>query len=313
MKKNKKRTMVGLVIFGLLSLLLAAKELADGILWEFAAHILCAIFFFGLALLNKHPKVIQSRQRENLKKMYLLAYMPFSVQGYECGELKKEYLPNNPERPQDDAMFAAVYEKRKTDWYAGAKLAGQEIYLNLTEWFKDAENRVHAESLLAAIGALGGAECLNGTLEAARAADLGKGADLVFVDTVGGEKFVVGDLLSANFFSFYDTAADDSNAHDALIPLIREVTSKFGDENYWDTPFYEYVKKTPREITEVFGKDKFSYTFKVYCLFPYERLFAYGIAAQKAVAAATAIMPKERALQIIAEYGWRTKSYLSDK
>lgn len=60
--------------------------------------------------------------------------------------------------PQQAALLRAIEERRKTDPLVGAKIAAQEVFQRLLKGLAD-DRGVHAETLLAALGALAGYSC----------------------------------------------------------------------------------------------------------------------------------------------------------
>ena len=135
--------------------------------------------------------------------------------------------------------------------------------------------------------------------------------DIMIVETESGESYVMGDRIGNTFLSFYYTAADDNNISiDNLINLSGKISVQIGTDDYWKTLFAEYVPESPEELLKLFD-DKFEQSLRRYCFSPQERLIAFAVAAQKVVKQAEVIMEKERALDIIADYGWRTAHFLS--
>lgn len=254
-------------------------------------------------------------QKEKLIQAYNRVYSPN----------QDATVPNLPELSEADPKFLAflnvMNNKRKDDPFIGSRYAAEDIYLNLIKMLKD-ENGVHAETLLAVLGALGGQECLNGVMTAISesisddTADKSKtkGAaalfDIIIVGNKVGENFVLGDRIGNTFLSFYYTAANDRSINiDNLYVLAKKVSSQIGSDDFWKTSFEKYISKSPKDLVKLF-EGKFEQLLKCYCYSPQERMIAFAIAAQKAVKQAEAIMDKQRALDIIADYGWRTSHYL---
>ncbi|MDE5946939.1 MAG: hypothetical protein K2G63_06535, partial [Oscillospiraceae bacterium] len=254
---------------------------------------------------------------EQLLTAFTVKYSPYLLKDYSFPERKPEDIPVDEKHPELCSLVRNVDLKRKEDPFIGAKLAGQEIYLNLTNWLKN-EKGVHAETLLAVLGSVGGHECVKGimntlnsivndnspdkNMEKAVAGLLG----ILIVETTNRERYIMGDRIGNAFSSFYETAASENGiALDKLTTLASEVASKIGTENYWITSFGEFVKENPRELADLFD-GKFERTFNIYCCFPYERMLGFAVATQKAVKQAESVISKETALSILAEFGWRT-------
>ena len=253
--------------------------------------------------------------KEQLLKAYNKAYSP------DVNAITDEKLSELSEAdPQLLAFLKELNKKREEDPFIGSKIAGEEIYLNLIEMLKN-EKGVHAETLLAVLGTLGGQECLNGVMTALSlcisddSVDKNKTKsvagllDIFIAETKSGETFVLGDRIGNTFLSFYYTAANDNSINiDNLIALSAKVASQIGTDDYWKTSFDEYIPESPKELLKLFD-GKFEQSLKRYCFSPQERLIAFAVAAQKVVKQAEVIMDKQRALDIISDYGWRTSHF----
>lgn len=124
------------------------------------------------------------------------------------------------------------------------------------------------------------------------------------------ESLSLGDCVAGEFISFYMTAACDNNISLSFVePLSAKCAETGGTPEYWITPFGEYVAFSPKEIAEKLG-NRFEVTFGTYTRYPVERMMAMACAAQKAVKMAEELMPKDRAMAILAEFGWRTSHYI---
>lgn len=254
----------------------------------------------------------------DMQRLFNLKYAPYLVEGFQPVPREYDDIPLlDPEHPELRNMALAVDAQRAEHPYAGADLAAKEIFLNLTNWL-NGEKGVHAETLLAVLGAIGGRECLRGIITALKAlaaesngASMPLGSLSIFIiDTKMGEKYVMGDKIANEFCSFYMTAAKDNTyPFDVLKPLAEKCASTVGAEEYWNTPFGEYVSDDPKALADCF-EGKFEVTFATYCRYPHERMMALALAAQKAVDEALKIMPKDRAMSILAEFGWRTSHYI---
>lgn len=260
-------------------------------------------------------------QAELIIKMFQKAYMPYSLKEYAVPQRKPEEIKVDSKDRASFAMMNYIDSQRANDNFIGAKLAGKEIFVNITNWLKN-EKGVHAETLIAVLGSIGGRECLNGiinTVQSLISPDAQNKSqilnavagilDILIAETKNGEFYIMGDRIANTFCSFYDTAcSEQGKAVKTLQPLASEVAGKIGYPDYWKTPFDNLVGKSPKEIADIFN-GKFEPTFDVYCRFPYERMLAFAIAAQNAVHQIKSVMPEEKALSILSEYGWRTSHY----
>lgn len=256
-------------------------------------------------------------ENSDIQRLFNLKYAPYLTENFKDEPRDfNDIPPLDP--PQRRNMALAVDKQRAEHPYAGADMAAKEIFLNLTNWL-NGEKGVHAETLLAVLGAVGGRECLRGIMTALKAlaaesngASMPLGSLSIFiVDTEGGEKYILGDKIANEFCSFYMTAAkDNAEPFEALKPLSAKCASTVGTEEYWNTPFGEFISDSPKALADCFD-GKFEATFATYCRYPHERMMAMALAAQKAVDEAAKLMPKDRAMSILAEFGWRTSHYLS--
>lgn len=252
----------------------------------------------------------------DIQLLFDLKYAPYLVEDFK--DKPRDFNDIPPlEPPQRRNMALAVDERRAEHPYVGAEMASKEIFLNLTNWL-NGEKGVHTETLLAVLGSIGGRECCRGIMTAlkALAAEAGSssvplGALTIFIiDTKIGERYIMGDKIANEFCSFYMTAAKDNTyPFEVLKPLAEKCASTVGSEEYWSTPFGEYVSDSPKALADCF-EGKFEVTFATYCRYPHERMMAMALAAQRAVDEAVKFMPKERAMSILAEFGWRTSHYI---
>lgn len=257
---------------------------------------------------------------QQIDEIFTRAYAP-----YELSDFKYEPRPES-EMPQfeDKKLGVLAYQvelRRKEDIFAGAKLAGREIYANLLEMLKT-DKGVHIESLLAVIGSVGGFWCMRAIIQGLHEvlesgvvkgdtalAVAGEALSIYLCETNNGESFMFGDKVAREFCAFYMTAANSPEPpFEALKPLSARASSTSGSPEYWQTPFDETVGKSPRELSEMF-REKFFEIFEIYCRYPQERMIAFAMAAQLAVEKAREIIGLDTAMSIISEYGWRTSHY----
>lgn len=252
----------------------------------------------------------------DIRRLFDLKYAPYLVEGFQPAPREYDDIPLlDPEHPELRNLALAFDAQRAKDPYAGASVAAKEIFLNLTNWLKN-DKGVHIESLLAVLGSIGGRECRRGIITALEALTAERGSapvgslSIFIVDTESGEKYILGDKVANEFCSFYMTAAKDNTfPYEVLKPLAEKCAGSVGTEEYWKTPFGELVPESPKALAD--GLDgKFEETFATYCRYPHERMMAVALAAQRAVDEAVNIIPKERAMSILAEFGWRTSHHI---
>lgn len=253
---------------------------------------------------------------QQINELFMRAYAPYSLPDFKYEPRPESEMP----KFEDKKLGVLAYQvelRRKEDIYAGAKLAGREIYANLLEMLKT-EKGVHIESLLAVIGAVGGYECMNGIMTALKATLTAGGYPLsaagalsIFIaECKSGEKLLFGDRVGNQFCAFCMNAAKLSESpYEALKPLAEKAAETGGTPEYWETPFNKTVGGTPKELSEMF-RGKFETTFKIFSRYPQERMLAWSVAAQTAVDKAREIVGLDTAMSIISEYGWRTSHFV---
>lgn len=262
-------------------------------------------------------------EAQQINEIFTRAYAPYELPDFKYEPRSENEMPEFDDRKLGVLAYQ-VELRRKEDIYAGATLAGREIYANLLEMLKT-EKGVHIESLLAVIGAVGGFWCMrsiiqgmNEVIQSGFVKDgvilpvVGEALSIYICGTKSGENYLFGDKVAREFCSFYMTAAKSSEPpFDALKPLSVRASSTCGTAEYWETPFDKTVGNSPRELSEMF-REKFFEIFEVYCRYPQERMLAFAMAAQLAVEQASSVISpngKETALSILAEYGWRTSHF----
>ena len=255
----------------------------------------------------------QDFTRELLKQLFIGHYAPY--------RLKQELLPPRSDEelaaldamePRMRALVNAVDEQRAKKPETGMILAGDEILSHLLQMLRT-EKGVHAETLLAILGAAGGAALSKAITKTAEVFGSEKVLPVIgcmVAETTTGEKYLMGDFPGNEFCSFCMTAAASPEPPYALLkPISAACAGSCGKPAYWDTPFYTSVRRTPLELAQK-TDGIFDPVFAVYTRFPHERPMAFAIAAQKAIKQLGTVLPKETALAILAEYGWRTSHYI---
>ena len=245
---------------------------------------------------------------------FMKLYSPSRVKDYTVPARKPEEIPafdgQDAEQLRNIAMH--VDEQRLRDPNIGMQMAGQDLLENLIRWLSQ-DGRVHAESLMAVIGAMGGHE-----LQRAIMQTLGRFEDkqiwevlgILIAETKTGEKNLFGDFAGNEFSGFYMTAAQSSESPvEKLKPISSACASAAGTEKYWETPFNKQIGISPKGIVDIFDH-KFDKMFATFTRFPHERPMAYAFAAMAAIKKVENVLKKEDALTILAEYGWRTSHYI---
>lgn len=258
---------------------------------------------------------------ERINEEFTRVYAPYELLDFKYEPRSESKMPQF----EDKKLGVLAYQvelRRKEDIHAGSSLAGREIYANLIEMLKT-EKGVHIESLLAVIGSVGGFWLMRAVMEGMKAvvnsgmvtgenavAVVGEALSVYICGTKIGENYLFGDKIAREFCSFYMTAAKSSEPpFDSLTPLSERAAQTAGTPEYWKTPFDDVVGKSPRDISEMF-REKFFEIFDVYCRYPQERMLAWSVAAQTAVDKAREIIGLDTAMNIIAEFGWRTSHYV---
>lgn len=250
-------------------------------------------------------------------------YAPYMLKDYVIKERAYDEIPQiDEDHPMLRSMAHQVDLKRSQDPMVGAKIASQEIYINITNMLKD-DKGVHAETLLAVLASVCGKLCAQGimnTLDNMVSKSVPDRKKLLYaiaslmqimiVETKNGETYIMGDRIGNEFMLCYSNAIAEQGDVQKLIPVARKTAELVGSEDYWKTPFDELVRHSPRELADRFT-EAFEITYRTYCRFPQERMIAAALAAQKAINELVNqhVMEKEKAASIISEYGWRTSHY----
>ena len=244
---------------------------------------------------------------------FLKLYSPDRVKGYQIPPRSLDDIPVIDEKqPQLRNIALTVDKQRAENPTIGMQLAAKEIMNNLLQWLKN-DRGVQAESLIAVLGAMAGHELKRAIMDTIQKTDDEKvlGAlNMVIAGTKDGEKYLFGDFVGNEFCSIYMTAAQSrENPSEKLMPISHTCASAGGSEKYWETPYNDEIGITPKGITELF-EHKFDAMFQTFTRFPNERPMAYAVAAQEAIKQTEQVLPKEKALSILAEFGWRTSHYI---
>lgn len=250
-------------------------------------------------------------------------YAPYTLKDYVIKERAYDEIPQiDEDHPMLRSMAHQVDLKRSQDPMVGAKLASQEIYINLTNMLKD-DKGVHAETLLAVLASVCGKLCVQGimnTLDNMVSKSVPDRKKLLYaiaslmqimiVETKSGEAYIMGDRIGNEFMLCYNNAVAEQGDLQKLVPVAQKTAGLVGSEEYWKTLFDGLVRHSPRELADRFT-GVFEITYRTYCRFPQERMIAAALAAQRAIRELTdqRVMEKEKAAFIFSEYGWRTSHY----
>lgn len=250
-------------------------------------------------------------------------YAPYTIKDYVIKERAYDDIPQIDENhPMLRSVAHQVDLKRSQDPMVGAKIASQEIYVNIVNMLKN-DKGVHAETLLAVLASVCGKLCVQGimnTLDNMISKSVPDRKKLLYtiaslmqiliVETKNGEAYIMGDRIGNEFMLCYSNSIAEQGDIQKLMPIAKKTAELVGSEDYWKTPFDELVHHSPRELADKFS-GVFEITYRTYCRFPQERMIAVALAAQKAINEVVNqhVIEKEKAASIISEYGWRTSHY----
>lgn len=251
-----------------------------------------------------------------LQNSFNKLYAPHTVSGYSVPQREYSRIPADldpdPSKPQLRILAHQVDLKRESDPYVGAKLAGREIYENLIRWLKN-DKGVNAETLIAVIAACGGRECEKGVIGTLGQLDSDVALSelgVYIIEGKNGERYLMGDLIGNKFVTFFMTAANSSESPiERLKPMAAKAAAEAGTDDYRQTPYNGAIGADPLKLADMF-EGKFEFSLRVFTRFPYERMLAFALAAQRAIDAAGGVIDKEKALDIIMHFGWKTSHYI---
>lgn len=256
-------------------------------------------------------------------RKYMELYAPYTLKDFVIKERPFEELPDIDQYHNGlRAMAHHVDTKRAEDPMFGARIAAQEILNNIMNWLKD-DKGVHSETLLAVLASVGGRVCVQGVVNTFTSMISDNAQDrkkmtyalatilkILIAETPDGEAYIMGDRIGNEFLLFFRNAMGEAVDPQQLMPVASLTAQLCGNEKFWNTPYDELIKNSPKNIADLFT-EKFEVTFMTYCRFPQERMLAVAFAAQNAVKQIVSqnILDKEKAASIIAEYGWRTSHH----
>ena len=257
----------------------------------------------------------QPTQSNDVMRLFQIRYAPYLVKGYKIPNLDINNLKlSKLEAEKYGSLALAIDIKRDKEPFIGATIAGKEILYNLTETLKT-EKGVHAETLIAILGALGGYECMRGvvtSLEGFSYAELAA-IDTFIVEEGGKKTYILGDLIGNEFKTFFINSLggnmENNEAINFLLPISKYCAERVSKPEFWQTPYNELIGQNPLELSDIF-KIFFEKTFTLYTRFPYERVASYAFAARSAIKQVSSVLDTNKAMSILAEYGWRTSHYI---
>ena len=246
-----------------------------------------------------------------LKAKFYLRFSPFAIKGFEMPE---RFTDDEPV-PEDETVFRTVKrnlgEQLKTDPLVCAKFVSRRILDRLAEDLKEDDGTINAVKLFAVLGAVAGYELMRGIVSSVSdfTPDELARMKIMIIGMKNGENYLMGDLVGNQFINFYFSAAQDNTL--SIEPLMKqsEICAKnIGTPAYWETSLD--LGMTPLVIAENFGA-RFNGLLETYTRYPLERVVAYALAAVELIRQSEKAMKKERALEILAEYGWRTSHFIA--
>lgn len=225
-------------------------------------------------------------------------------------EERKDPSLDETMRPQDEAMFRAIEEKRESDPLIGAKLGSKEVVQRLLVSMKSARG-VHIESLLCVLGSLAGYACQADLRNQAKKQGIPEMSVLMVIDTKNGKKFFFGDHLNKSLaeskFSIWSLAAGAAQSHGCNeLPDINEifghVTSSVDGANFGIPRIPEGHK--PGDLPINYLKALWPAMLKVtqsFCKESVEWPLLFGFAIQEVMDSSKEMIEPELALRIVME------------
>lgn len=268
---------------------------------------------------TKNPAEADSLER--IFREFVNFYSPYKLPDFKFTPRNETELPPVEKSRADQLKIIArdIDNQRGRHPYSGAGAAGREMYAQLIDTLRT-EKGVHAETLLAVIGTLGGYNCMKGIMTAFNSviaqgnslAETGNALSIYVAETKTGEKYLFGDLVGNEFCLFCANALKEKEPPlDILNPLSALAAQQVGSADYWKTPYDGIIGKSLKELLETF-KDKFDWIFKLFCVYPQEPMLAMSVCANLALEQIEAVLEGGRttAVRILAEYGWRTSHFI---
>lgn len=212
--------------------------------------------------------------------------------------------------PRTEALLNALRERSREDPLVGAKFGAREVFQRLLAAMQD-DRGVHAESLLCALGALGGYACQASLRAQAVAKGLPETAQLQVVSTKGGAQYFFGDHLndllagaSHSVWSLAGGAAQHAGAKE--LPDLQEIfghcasvvgTAHFGVPR---VPDANRPAAQPLNYLQALWPGLLP-TVKRFCPDPSHWPILYGLAIQQGIEMGKTALDPTLALRIVME------------
>jgi hypothetical protein len=211
---------------------------------------------------------------------------------------------------QKAALLRAIADRRKTDPLVGAKIGAREVFQHLLKGLAS-EKGVHAESLLAALGALAGYACQVSARQQASKAPAGTDSGLMRVQTQDGRTYYFGDALNKplaeskySVWSLAAAAAQDAGCNPLpdLHEMFKHVAESLGSPAFGAPrlPAGSSLMQPPEQMLRQLWKPLVA-EVAAYCPDPQEWPVLFGLAIQQAIGAAKSAFDPRVSLGIAME------------
>lgn len=213
--------------------------------------------------------------------------------------------------PGAQALSHAIRERRKKDPLVGAKLGGKEVAHQLQAMVKR-DGRIHIETLLACVGALGGFACHMAIRESVvDGGELAEKEAFVIADGTDGKRYFFGDLvnkpLAEDRLSLWTLVGgmaqqlDSGNVPDVQA-IFRHVASSVGDEAFGapNLPAEHMPAAAPIELLRALWPRLLPIVDK-FCESPVERPLLFGFCGQEVLQLGKEVIAPGMAARVIME------------
>lgn len=255
------------------------------------------------------------RPDKELMGRFLNEFSPFTLPGFK---MPRRFTGDEPIAEGENeglqrSIMRSLDEQLEKDPYICIKFLCTEITNRLLNTLKGEDGSVNAAALFAILGAAGGHEIMRGIVSSLKdfTSDELTRLGVMIVETNSGSQYLMGDLVGNQFFSFYMTVGQDNSlSTEHLLNISRYCAENIGSPAYWESPFSGSLPIDAKTLGETFAA-QFSGLLDTYTRYPLERSMAYSFAAAELIRKAGGAFPKEKALEILAEYGWRTSHFIA--
>jgi hypothetical protein len=211
---------------------------------------------------------------------------------------------------QKAALIRAIEERRRVDPLVGAKIGGKEVYQRVLKVLTD-ERGVHAETLLATLGALAGYACQFSARLQASKAPAGTDSGLMRVQTKDGRTFYFGDALNKplaeskySVWSLAAAAAQDAGCNPLpdLHEMFKHVAESLGSPAFGvpRLPANSSLVRPPEQMLRQLWKPLVAEIAPM-CPDPQEWPILFGLAIQHGIGAARSALDPRVSLGIAME------------